>query len=96
MNPDAGQVTDGDITIDSNHETTEQISIAFQDDPPPPNFLAEYDIFAHFGQGEMVLRPTDRRRQHCAAAVRTGHRCLEPYLECKTGGFSDEVLFSLR
>jgi hypothetical protein len=37
MNPDAGQVTDGDITIDSNHETTDQISVAFQDDPPPPS-----------------------------------------------------------
>ena len=37
MNTDAGQVTDGDITIDSNHETEEQISIAFQDDPPPPS-----------------------------------------------------------
>ena len=37
MNPDAGQVTDGDITIDSNHETPDQISIAFQDDPPPPS-----------------------------------------------------------
>jgi len=35
MNTDAGQVTDGDITIDSNHETTEQIAIAFQDDPLP-------------------------------------------------------------
>jgi hypothetical protein len=37
MNPEAGQVTDGDITIDSNHETPDQISIAFQDDPPPPS-----------------------------------------------------------
>jgi chemotaxis protein histidine kinase CheA len=35
MNSDAGQVTDGDITIDSNHETTDQIAVAFQDDPPP-------------------------------------------------------------
>ena len=35
MATDAGQVTDGDITIDSNHETTEQIAIAFQDDSPP-------------------------------------------------------------
>jgi len=35
MATDAGQVTDGDITIDSNHETTEQIAIAFQDDAPP-------------------------------------------------------------
>jgi len=37
MVPDAGQVTDGDITIDSNHETADQIAIAFQDDPPPPS-----------------------------------------------------------
>jgi hypothetical protein len=35
MNTDAGQVTDGDITIDSNHETAEQIQTAFADDPPP-------------------------------------------------------------
>ena len=35
MATDAGQVTDGDITIDSNHETVEQIESAFQDDPPP-------------------------------------------------------------
>jgi len=41
MNTDAGQVTDGDITIDSNHETSEQISIAFQDDPPPPEDAPE-------------------------------------------------------
>ena len=34
MDTDAGQVTDGDITIDSNHETVEQIETAFQDDPP--------------------------------------------------------------
>ena len=34
MNPDAGQVTDGDITIDSNHETPDQIAVAFQDDTP--------------------------------------------------------------
>ena len=35
MDTEAGQVTDGDITIDSNHETPDQIAIAFQDDPPP-------------------------------------------------------------
>ena len=35
MNTDAGQVTDGDITIDSNHETAEQIQTAFADDPLP-------------------------------------------------------------
>jgi hypothetical protein len=32
MDTDAGQVTNGDITIDSNHETTEQIQLAFADD----------------------------------------------------------------
>jgi chemotaxis protein histidine kinase CheA len=36
MKTDAGQVTDGDITIDSNHETADQISIAFQDPPALP------------------------------------------------------------
>ena len=35
MDTEPGQVTDGDITIDSNHETVEQIETAFQDDPPP-------------------------------------------------------------
>jgi hypothetical protein len=40
MNTDAGQVTDGDITIDSNHETTDQIAVAFQDDPPPVDATA--------------------------------------------------------
>ena len=29
MTTDAGQVTDGDITIDSNHETVDQIQSAF-------------------------------------------------------------------
>jgi hypothetical protein len=32
MDTDAGQVTDGDITIDSNHETVDQIQLAFADD----------------------------------------------------------------
>ena len=32
MDTDAGQVTDGDITIDSNHETADQIQLAFADD----------------------------------------------------------------
>ena len=35
MNTDAGNVTDGDITIDSNHETAEQIESAFDNDPIP-------------------------------------------------------------
>jgi hypothetical protein len=35
MTTDAGQVTDGDITIDSNHETAEQISAAFETDDTP-------------------------------------------------------------
>jgi len=35
MTTDAGQVTDGDITIDSNHETAEQISAAFDTDDAP-------------------------------------------------------------
>ena len=35
MDTDAGQVTDGDITIDSNHETVDQIQLAFSDDPAP-------------------------------------------------------------
>ena len=34
MATDAGQVTDGDITIDSNHETVEQIESAFLSDTP--------------------------------------------------------------
>jgi|TARA_R110000824_G_scaffold312071_1_gene499198 hypothetical protein len=34
MDTDAGQVTDGDITIDSNHETVEQIQAAIVDDAP--------------------------------------------------------------
>ena len=35
MTTDAGQVTDGDITIESNHETAEQISAAFETDDTP-------------------------------------------------------------
>lgn len=35
MTTDAGQVTDGNITIDSNHETAEQISAAFDTDDAP-------------------------------------------------------------
>ena len=31
MNTDAGQVTQDDITIDSNHETVDQIELAFSD-----------------------------------------------------------------
>ena len=33
MDTDAGQATDGDITIDSNHETTEQIQASFEEEP---------------------------------------------------------------
>jgi hypothetical protein len=43
MNTDAGQVTDGDITIDSNHETAEQIQTAFADDPLPVKASATDD-----------------------------------------------------
>ena len=35
MTTEPGQVTEGDITIDSNHESEEQIAVAFQDDTPP-------------------------------------------------------------
>ena len=35
MDTNAGQATDGDITIDSNHETVDQIQLAFADDPVP-------------------------------------------------------------
>ena len=46
MNTDAGQVTDGDITIDSNHETAEQIQTAFADDPLPVDAAAPEDVSA--------------------------------------------------
>ena len=36
MTTEPGTVTEGDITIDSNHESADQIAVAFQDDPPPP------------------------------------------------------------
>ena len=35
MNTDAGQVTQGDITIDSNHETVDQIELAFAETDAP-------------------------------------------------------------
>jgi hypothetical protein len=35
MNKDAGQVTQDDITIESNHETVDQIQLAFADSTPP-------------------------------------------------------------
>ena len=44
MATDAGQVTDGDITIDSNHETSDQIAVAFQDDPPPTENTASVSV----------------------------------------------------
>jgi len=44
MNTDAGQVTDGDITIDSNHETAEQIQTAFADDPLPVEASATDEV----------------------------------------------------
>ena len=34
MDTDAGQVTDGDITVESNHETVEQIQAALSDEAP--------------------------------------------------------------
>jgi hypothetical protein len=37
MNTDAGQVTQDDITIESNHETADQIQLAFADVPSPPS-----------------------------------------------------------
>ena len=63
MNPDAGQVTDGDITIDSNHETTDQIAVAFQDDPPPPteDALAVEAVEAVEAVDEAVPAPPKKR-----------------------------------
>jgi chemotaxis protein histidine kinase CheA len=66
MNTDAGQVTDGDITIDSNHETTEQIAIAFQDDPLPSKEGDAVVAAAPVGDpasGEPSPEPTKRKRR---------------------------------
>jgi chemotaxis protein histidine kinase CheA len=63
MNPDAGQVTDGDITIDSNHETPDQISIAFQDDPPPPSEDAPAVEAAEAGDEAVPAPPKKRTRR---------------------------------
>ena len=64
MNPDAGQVTDGDITIDSNHETADQISIAFQDPPalPPEDAPAVEAVEA--GDEAVPAPPKKRTRRN--------------------------------
>jgi len=63
MNPDAGQVTDGDITIDSNHETADQIAIAFQDDPPPPEDAPPVEA-AEGGDAPAPAPPKKRTRRN--------------------------------
>ena len=37
MQTDAATVTSGDITIDSNHENADQITLAFSEDAAPPS-----------------------------------------------------------
>lgn len=60
MTTDAGQVTDGDITIDSNHETAEQISAAFDADDAP---VAEVDTPAE------PVAPVEKRQNRRESAT---------------------------
>ena len=63
MTTDAGQVTDGDITIDSNHETVDQIQSAFADDPVPESPQAA--VSADAGS---VEKPVEKRRSRSESA----------------------------
>ena len=63
MTTDAGQVTDGDITIDSNHETVDQIQSAFADDPPAADSEASAPIAV-----APVEKPTEKRRNRSDSA----------------------------
>lgn len=63
MTTDAGQVTDGDITIDSNHETAEQISAAFDADDAP---VAEVDTPA---EPVVPVEKRQNRRESATEAV---------------------------
>ena len=65
MDTEAGQVTDGDITIDSNHETVEQIETAFQDDPPvadAPDAVEAVEAVAPV-EGDVPETPKKRKRR---------------------------------
>ena len=63
MTTDAGQVTDGDITIDSNHETVDQIQSAFADDPIP-----ESSQSAVSADAVSVEKPVEKRRSRSESA----------------------------
>ena len=63
MTTDAGQVTDGDITIDSNHETVDQIQSAFADDPIPESSQA-----AASADAVSVEKPVEKRRSRSESA----------------------------
>jgi len=74
MATDAGQVTDGDITIDSNHETTEQIAIAFQDDSPPSegaNAVSPQTADAAPVAEEPITQAKPKRRSNPTEAVKS-------------------------
>jgi len=62
MDTEAGQVTDGDITIDSNHETVEQIETAFQDDPPVADAPDAVEAVAPV-EGDVPETPKKRKRR---------------------------------
>ena len=63
MDTEAGQVTDGDITIDSNHETPEQIQAAFEDDP-----VASTDPVAEVPGTLSEDKPPEKKRSRSDSA----------------------------
>ena len=65
MDTEAGQVTDGDITIDSNHETVEQIETAFQDDSPVSDAPDAPDAVEAVAavEGDVPETPKKRKRR---------------------------------
>tara|TARA_R110000744_G_scaffold97517_1_gene188443 strand:+ start:959 stop:1870 length:912 start_codon:yes stop_codon:yes gene_type:complete len=63
MDTEAGQVTDGDITIDSNHETPEQIQAAFEDDP-----VASTDPVAEVPVTLSEDKPPEKKRSRSDSA----------------------------
>ena len=73
MTPDAGTVTDGDITIESNHETVEQIQTALtgQETPPEDTGFLNRPHFALEGEptnGAEPAKPVEKRRNRSVSA----------------------------
>ena len=61
MTTEPGQVTEGDITIDSNHESADEIAVAFQDDAPPAEDAPAVEAVEAGEPSEAAAAPLKKR-----------------------------------